>query len=101
VRELTKVHEEVLRDRAPLLAEIVAQRDAAPGGIRGECVVVVAPPEESSAAPRDIGALNAAIQNGLDAKESKNSLAKRLAREFHVPKSIVYDSILKVVENKN
>ena len=99
VRELTKMHEEVLRDRAPLLAEIVARRDSAPGGIRGECVIVVAPPEESQenqSVFNDIDALDAAIQRGLVDNESKSFLAKRLAKQFDLQKSEVYNRILMI-----
>ena len=39
-RELTKLHEEVLRDKAPQLAVAVRER----GELRGEMVIVVAPP---------------------------------------------------------
>ena len=40
VRELTKLHEEVVRGLAPELAACVAER----GEVRGECVVVIAAP---------------------------------------------------------
>ena len=46
-RELTKLHEEVLRAPAPELAELVHAR----GELKGECVIVVAPPRPRSSPP--------------------------------------------------
>jgi 16S rRNA (cytidine1402-2'-O)-methyltransferase len=94
VRELTKVHEEVLRDKAPRLAKMASERAAAPGGIRGECVIVIGPPK-SNEAPVDEGNLAREIQAGLADHESKSTLARRLAKKFCLSKSEVYNLVLK------
>jgi len=95
VRELTKLHEEVVRDMAPELARIVAERDE----VRGECVIVIAPPSAEELAGRlqsDAGpaTLEEAIDEGLAAGEPKSVLAKRLAKAFKVDRGEVYDLIV-------
>lgn len=102
VRELTKLHEEVVRESAPALAQIIAAREE----VRGECVIVIAAPtederknrlqallaEQGQVAPT----LEEAISQGLAAGESKTALAKRLAKTFSVPRGEVYDRIVSV-----
>ena len=96
VRELTKLHEECVRGLSGELAEIIAAREE----VRGECVVVIAAPtaeeldERRRAASGGPASLEDAIAEGLAAGEPKSALAKRLAREFKLPKSDVYDAIL-------
>lgn len=90
VRELTKIHEEVVRDVAPVLARTLAEREE----LRGECVIVVAPPAESELTPRPAKPLEEAIREGLAAGEPKSALAKRLAREYGIARSAVYGLIL-------
>lgn len=95
VRELTKLHEEVVRDLAPELAHIVAERDE----VRGECVIVVAPPSAEELAERALPAagpatLEEAIREGLAAGEPKSALAKRLAKAFKADRGEVYDLIV-------
>ena len=96
VRELTKLHEECVRGMAPELAAEIAGREE----VRGECVVVIAAPdaeeldERRRAAAGGPASLEDAIAEGLAAGEPKSALAKRLAREFKLPKSDVYDAIL-------
>ena len=90
VRELTKLHEEVLRGTAAELAEQT-------GELKGECVLVIAPPSKEELAPQTTAAdLDEAIRAGLAAGESKSSLAKRLAKELSRPKSEIYDRILEI-----
>ncbi|WP_321973719.1 16S rRNA (cytidine(1402)-2'-O)-methyltransferase [Paratractidigestivibacter sp.] len=96
VRELTKLHEECVRGFSGELAEEIAAR----GEVRGECVVVIAAPtaEELDERRRAVAgcpaSLEDAIAEGLAAGEPKSALAKRLAREFKLPKSDIYDAIL-------
>lgn len=96
VRELTKLHEECVRGVSGELAAEVEARDE----VRGECVVVIAAPgadeldERRRAAAGGPASLEEAIAAGLAAGEPKSALAKRLAREFKVAKSEVYDAIL-------
>lgn len=91
VRELTKVHEEVVRDVAPVLAERIASVPE----VRGECVIVVEGPvagEQVTAGPANT--LEEAIAAGLASGEPKSRLAKRLAREYGLPRAQVYEQLL-------
>lgn len=96
VRELTKLHEEVVRGEARELAATVAARDE----VRGECVVVIAAPDVTELEERrraSIGpelSLDEAITAGLVAGEPKSALAKRLARSFSLPRAQVYDQVV-------
>ena len=96
VRELTKLHEEVLRGAAAELAELVAAR----GELRGECVIVIAAPEaDELGARRAVAAgpsrtLEEEIAAGLEAGEPKSALAKRLAKSFSLPRADVYDKVV-------
>jgi 16S rRNA (cytidine1402-2'-O)-methyltransferase len=93
-RELTKLHEEVLRGPSAEVAEAVAARDA----IKGECVLVLEGPvagetfATASAAPSLT--LDEAIAEGLEAGESPSALAKRLARAYNQRRSAIYDRII-------
>ena len=91
-RELTKLHEEVLRLPADELAANLAARDA----IKGEIVLVIAPPDvrAQQAASLDDPALCERIETGLAAGTPKSALAKELARELGLPKNRLYDLIL-------
>ncbi|MBM6776577.1 16S rRNA (cytidine(1402)-2'-O)-methyltransferase [Collinsella tanakaei] len=106
-RELTKLHEEVLRDKAPQLADAVRER----GELRGEMVIVVAPPtaDELSglrcavAADAHVDpdeALRADIEQGLAAGESTSALSKRLAQQYSRKKRDVYNLILQMDEQR-
>ena len=110
-RELTKIHEEVLRAAAPELAELVAARD----DLRGECVIVVAPPsaEELEALSRAVAAGGSAagtaqaaaagapgdpdaalrkdVADALEAGEPVSALAKRLSQRYSLKKRAVYE----------
>ena len=96
VRELTKLHEECVRDLSGELARRIRER----GEVRGECVVVVEGPsaEELSclraACASGPATLEEAIAEGLDAGEPKSALAKRLAKQFGIPKTEVYDKLV-------
>jgi 16S rRNA (cytidine1402-2'-O)-methyltransferase len=90
VRELTKVHEQCLRDLAPALAARVREMDE----VRGECVIVVERPLGQDAASQPEASLDEEIRAGLAADESKSALAKRLAKACGLPRSEVYDRVL-------
>lgn len=106
-RELTKLHEEVLRAPAPELHERVLER----GELKGEMVIVVAPPsedeldrlEEALATGASIGApvdpdelLRSDIAEGLAAGEAANALAKRLSQKYSRKKRDVYNLALEL-----
>lgn len=96
VRELTKLHEEVVRGRAPELAASIAAREE----VRGECVVVIAAPSAEELTARRAEAagpertLEEEIAAGLAAGEPKSALAKRLSRAFGLPRAEVYDKVV-------
>lgn len=96
VRELTKLHEECVRDVSGSLAERIRER----GEVRGECVIVVEGPSEAEleglrvAAASGPATIEEAIAEGLAAGEPKSALAKRLAKAFGRPRSEVYDLVL-------
>ena len=93
VRELTKLHEEVVRDVAPALAEAIAARDE----VKGECVIVIAPPgdEEIAAASAPALSLEEEVAAGLAAEEPKSALAKRLAKAFSLSRAEAYDLVVR------
>lgn len=106
-RELTKLHEEVLRDKALQLADAVRER----GELRGEMVIVVAPPaaDELSGLRGAVAAdahvdpdeaLRADIEQALAAGESTSALSKRLAQQYSRKKRDVYNLILQMDEQR-
>lgn len=94
VRELTKLHEEVVRGLSGEVAQELAQREE----IRGECVVVLEGPVagEDTAMETPPRSLDEAIVEGLAAGESKTRLAKRLAKELGLARSDVYDRLVEL-----
>ena len=106
-RELTKLHEEVLRAPAPELHERVLER----GELKGEMVIVVAAPTEAelerhevalaAGTPAGVTAdsddlLRADIAEGLAAGEAANALAKRLSQKYSRKKRDVYNLVLEL-----
>lgn len=91
-RELTKLHEEVVRGLAPQVAEQIAAREE----LRGECVIVVEGPVTGEALVQAVTQvpLEEAIALGLAAGETKSRLAKRLAKEYGLARNEVYDCIV-------
>ena len=104
-RELTKLHEEVLRGSAPDLVELVRER----GELRGEMVLVVAPPgadERAGACPQtaagqeDPGeALRRDIACALDDGEPASAIAKRLSQRYSRRKREVYELVISMQED--
>ncbi|MEE8715777.1 MAG: 16S rRNA (cytidine(1402)-2'-O)-methyltransferase [Coriobacteriales bacterium] len=98
-RELTKMHQEVLRAPAAELAAAVRARE----GLRGEVAIVVDAPsrEELEAARsrlRDGAAfdLDDAIRRGLEAGTPKSALARDLAARCGMTRGKVYERILEL-----
>lgn len=105
-RELTKLHEEVLRAQAPYLLEQVRER----GELKGEMVLVVAPPSEEelaafasmmpgaaagAAGAVDVDeALRKDIQDALAQGEPASAIAKRLGQRYSLKKRAVYERVL-------
>ena len=90
-RELTKLHEEVVRTT---LGEAIAKYTETPP--KGEFVLVVAgaaPVEKESATPADAAARVAQLmEEGLSRKDA----VKQTALELNLPKNVVYDAALQV-----
>lgn len=97
-RELTKLYEEVLRDKAPALLETVLAR----GEMRGEMVIVVAPPAPDEMAgiavqvdaPDQQELLAEDIACALEAEEPASAIAKRLSQKYSLRKREVYARVL-------
>jgi 16S rRNA (cytidine1402-2'-O)-methyltransferase len=81
-RELTKLHEEVLRSPLPQLAERLREKP-----IKGEAVIVVGPPQVGEVTDAEIAAeLETALR-----QMSLRDAAKAVAEALGVPKTRVYD----------
>jgi 16S rRNA (cytidine1402-2'-O)-methyltransferase len=88
-RELTKVHEEILRGTLPELAETLAAR----GAPKGEFTLVVAGAgAEEAAAPdaADDATLRAALAEALAAGRSRRDAVASVAEAFRAPHNRVY-----------
>lgn len=104
-RELTKLHEEVLRDKAPALLETVLAR----GEMRGEMVIVVAPPAPDEMtgiavqvdAPDQQELLAEDIACALEADEPASAIAKRLSQKYSLRKREVYARVLAMQEKRD
>lgn len=95
-RELTKLHEEVLRLPAGELAADLEARDS----IKGEIVLVIAPPALADSHPKlDDPALRECIESELATGASKSALAKELSSELGIPKNALYDLIHETAEH--
>ncbi len=87
-RELTKLHEEVLRGTATEVQEILGARPS----VKGEITLVISPPEQgtSQASEADIeAAIDAALATMPAAKAAAD-----VARRFDLAKKDIYARIL-------
>ncbi|MDE0214621.1 MAG: 16S rRNA (cytidine(1402)-2'-O)-methyltransferase, partial [Deltaproteobacteria bacterium] len=90
-RELTKVHEELLRGTLSELAERFDDAD-----VKGEFVVVIAGRSERPPVSEEV--LRAEIGRLLEAEGSANEVAKLVARTFSLAKRDVYKRVLEVAK---
>ncbi len=86
-RELTKLHEEVLRGSAAEIAEQLASRAA----VKGEITLLVGPPEGEEEVSE--AELDAAITAALDTMPASKA-ASELAKRFNLGRSGIYQRIL-------
>jgi 16S rRNA (cytidine1402-2'-O)-methyltransferase len=92
-RELTKLHEELLRGPLSRLAELLEAR----GEVKGEVTLVVGPPAPGGAtlaapaAPAE--PLDDELRRRLGAGEAPSALAREVARARGMKRSDVYDAI--------
>lgn len=95
-RELTKLHEEVVRNTLPALAEAFAAR-ARDGAIKGEIVLVIDGPSAQEGQAANESAEDAARVRATElASEGmrKKDIAKALAEEFGIARNVAYDIAL-------
>lgn len=85
-RELTKVHQELIRGR---VSEVLERLAATPA--RGEIVVYIAPPAEATPdIPEDwISEVDKLVQSGVTKKEA----IKTLAEKYKIPKREIYNCV--------
>lgn len=95
-RELTKLHEEIVRAATPELRDEFARR-AAQGGIKGEIVIVIDGPSEAEGQAAQESAEDSARVRAaqLKAEGARNKdIAKTLAAEFGLPRNAAYEIAL-------
>ena len=92
-RELTKVHEELLRGK---LSELGAR--LADAGAKGEFVVVITGREERTPVSDEV--LRAEIGRLLEAGGTANDVAKVMAQTFSLAKRDVYKRVLEVAKRR-
>lgn len=98
-RELTKLHEEVVRGPLPELRDEFAERTGAGGrGVKGEIVIVVDGPNAAEGAAAAEGAQQAAAVRAAELKAAgarNKDIARALADEFGIARNAAYDLALK------
>jgi len=88
-RELTKLHEEVLRGSAAEIRDVLEKRES----VRGEIVLVIAPPTDE-AEPVTDNEIESAISIALQ-DHSASKAASLVSKEFGLPKEDIYARILR------
>lgn len=95
-RELTKLHEEVLRGRTADIRDMFVER-ADTGAVRGEIVLVIDAPssEENEAGVRDAEAAASVRTAELrEAGYTRRDIARTLVEEFGIARNVAYDLAL-------
>lgn len=85
VRELTKVHEEVVRAPAEELASALAGRE-----LKGEVVIVVGPPQPSSRPPLDERVVRERLAAAAAEGRTRRDAVRDVALELGLPRNEVY-----------
>ena len=96
-REISKLHEELLRGRLGQLSEALDQR----GEVRGEVTLVVAAPESPVPAERSEPGeepLEAELRRRLAAGEAPSAISREVARRRGLKRSLVYDAVRRLRE---
>lgn len=97
-RELTKLHEEVVRGSSVQVRDVFAERVVAGGrGIKGEIVVVVDGPNAAEDSAAVQGAQEAAVVRASELKtagKTKKDIARALADEFDIARNVAYEMAL-------
>lgn len=87
-RELTKVHQEVVRDGIAQLAATMAERV-----LKGEAVIVVGPPVSAPRPSIDEADVRACVAAAVADGASRSEAIKRVARETGLGRNYVYRSV--------
>ena len=86
-RELTKLHEEIVRGPVEELAETIAARES----LKGEVVLLVGPPRAQARARANEDEVLSAVEARVAAGESRSAAVKSVAKELGLTKSEVYE----------
>lgn len=96
-RELTKLHEEVVRAPLPQLRDEFAAREGEAGGIKGEIVVVIDGPCDAEGEEADRDAQEAARARAAELKAAgrrNKDIARALVDEFGIARNAAYEIAL-------
>lgn len=96
-RELTKLHEEVVRGRLPEVRDAFAAREREGAGIKGEIVLVIDGPSAAEDAAAEQDAEAAARERAVELKAAgarSKEIARAIAEEFGVARNVAYDIAL-------
>ena len=100
-RELTKMHEEIVRGTTCEVSEEFAQRSAE-GSVKGEIVVVIdGPSEQEMLEKARTASCDASVraQELLASGHSKKDVAKAIAADFGIGRNEAYDIVQKVQQS--
>lgn len=93
-RELTKLHEEVVRGPLPEVRDAFAAREREGAGIKGEIVLVIDGPSEAEDAAAEQDAEVAARARAAELKAAgvrSKDVARAIAEEFGIARNAAYD----------
>lgn len=93
-RELTKLHEEVVRGRLPEVRDAFAAREREGAGIKGEIVLVIDGPSAAEDAAAEQDAEAAARDRAVELKAAgarNKDIARAIAEEFGIARNAAYD----------
>ena len=92
-RELTKLHEEVVRGSLPEVRDAFAAREHERGGIKGEIVLVIDGPSAAEGAAAEEDAEAAARDRSVELKAAgarNKDIARAIAEEFGIARNVAY-----------
>lgn len=96
-RELTKLHEEVVRGPLPQVRDVFAAREQGGAGIKGEIVLVIDGPSAAEDAAAEQDAEAAARERAVELKAAgarNKEIARAIAEEFGIARNAAYDIAL-------
>ena len=97
-RELTKLHEEVVRGPLPAVRDTFAARVEQGGGVKGEIVLVIDGPSAAEGAAATEDSQASARERAAELKAAgarKKDIARAIAEEFGIARNAAYDIALK------